>query len=74
MADERRMDFDLSPGASEALDELCRLRGVDRAEAIRRALGTELFVRQQLSEGNRIVLERRRWWGGRQHREVIFGG
>jgi metal-responsive CopG/Arc/MetJ family transcriptional regulator len=53
-----RLTLRLSPEANAALDEICRLRGgVSRAEAIRRAIGTELFLVEASSEKSRILLE-----------------
>ena len=67
--DGSRLTLRLSPEANTALDRLCGQRGgVSRAEAIRRAIGTELFIVEQINSGARILLEDK----GKNVREIIL--
>ena len=67
--DVTRLTLRLSPDANAALDRLCDQRGgVNRAEAIRRAIGTELFLVDAVNSGSRILLEDR----NKNVREIIL--
>jgi len=67
--------FNLSAGAKEALDELCRLHGgISQVEAIRRALGTELLLARERAAGSRILIQKRvlRWLPGWNKGQEIY--
>ena len=67
------VSFNLSAGAKEALDELCRLHGgISQVEAIRRAIGTELLLTRERAAGSRVLIQKRRLLGWNKGREVYW--
>lgn len=55
---ETKLTLRLSPEAREALETIARKRGgVSLAEAVRRAIGTELFLINEQERDSRILVE-----------------
>lgn len=68
-AQEKRYTLRLSPEAAETLEWIASARGgVTIAEAIRRALGTERLLLEQIEEGYSVVLEK----PGKRTKELIL--
>ena len=66
---EKRYTLRLSPEAAETLEWIAKARGgVTIAEAIRRALGTERLLLEQIQEGYSVVLEK----PGKRAKELIL--
>ena len=66
---EKRYTLRLSQEAADTMDWIARERGgVSHAEVIRRALGTERFLLEQMRNGTSIVLET----PGRRPRELVL--
>lgn len=66
---EKRYTLRLSPEAAETLEWIAQARGgVTIAEAIRRALGTERLLLEQIQEGYAVVLEK----PGNRTKELIL--
>lgn len=63
-----RLNLRLSKEAKEALDYIAEKRGINYAEAIRRALGTEQFFLQAQQRNASIVLEE----DGKRPKEVLL--
>jgi hypothetical protein len=52
-----KLTLRLSPEARKTLEWIATTSGVTLAEAIRRALGTEKYMLEQVKKGNTIVIE-----------------
>jgi len=55
------LTFILGAEAADAVRELAALRRVDISEALRYAIGTDLFLVREVYKGSRILVERGRW-------------
>jgi Arc/MetJ-type ribon-helix-helix transcriptional regulator len=67
-AEDVRISVRLSPQAKEAVDQIMQLGGFKTfQEAIRRAIGDELFLLQQQKEGWKILLRK-----GNEYRELVW--
>ena len=63
-----RISIRLSPAAREALDEIMARAGIlTIQEAVRRAIGDELFLLRQRQDGWKVVLQ-----NGERSREIIW--
>lgn len=63
-----RLTLRLSLEARQALDKLIELKGGTYGDIIRRALGTELFLAEQVRAGSRILIEDR----NKNMREIVL--
>ncbi len=52
------MTIQLSQELYEALQEIARRRGVDVADAIRAAIGSDLFILRETANGSKILVKR----------------
>jgi hypothetical protein len=50
----KRMTIQFS---AEQLEELARVQNISQAEALRKSLATEFYLRKSMSEGNQILLK-----------------
>jgi len=67
---DRRVTLRLTPRAVEAIDQIIELGGFKtKAEAVRRALGDELFLLKEQKEGWKVTLKK-----GNRYREVRWTG
>ena len=53
-----RTTISLSADALEKLDWLADLQGISRNEAIRRAIATEAYIREELSNASKILVRK----------------
>lgn len=59
-SEDKRVSIRLSPQAAEAVEEIKKLGGFNTTgEAIRRAIGDELFLLRQKSEGWTVLISRK---------------
>ena len=66
---EKRYTLRLSPEAAETLEWIASARGgVSAAEVIRRSLGTERLLLEEIKQGYSVVLEK----SGHRTRELIL--
>jgi hypothetical protein len=67
-AKDARITLRLSPEARAAVDETIKLGGMDTIqEAIRRAIGDELFLLKERADGWKVLLQK-----GEKYREVAW--
>ena len=65
---ESRISVRMSPQAREALDQIMELGGYKTIqEAIRRAIGDELFLQQQIAKGWTVLLRK-----DNEYRELVW--
>jgi hypothetical protein len=57
-ASPKRMSISLTGNAAEVLDELAKSQDITQNEALRKAIGTEAYIRREISNGSRIVVIR----------------
>jgi Arc/MetJ-type ribon-helix-helix transcriptional regulator len=66
--EEVRISLRLSPSTKEAIEEIMRLGEFKTIqEAVRRAIGDELFLQRQLKEGWRVLLRK-----SNDYRELVW--
>lgn len=58
MTEPKRMSIALTGENQKSLDFLTRSQDISATEAIRRAIATEAFFRQQIEKGEAILIER----------------
>jgi predicted DNA-binding protein len=58
MADSKKLSIRLTPEVIEKLRRLADEQGITLDEALRKAIDTEDFVRTQVNEGSKIVIEK----------------
>jgi hypothetical protein len=67
-SEDKRVSIRLSPQAAEAVEEIKKLGGFNTTgEAIRRAIGDELFLLRQKSEGWTVLLRK-----GNDFKEIVW--
>jgi hypothetical protein len=54
----KRISISLTGNAAEVLDDLARSQDIAQNEALRKAIGTEAYIRKEISNGSRIVVMR----------------
>jgi hypothetical protein len=54
----KRMSISLTGNAAEVLDELAKSQDITQNEALRKAIGTEAYIRKEISNGSHIVVIR----------------
>lgn len=64
-----KVSVNLSPDVVQALREVSSTAGVTITEAIRRAIGTEKFLMEEMRKGNRILIEDKK--GGKMRQIVL---
>jgi hypothetical protein len=57
-APPKRMSISLTGQAAEVLDTLSRSQDITQNEALRKAIGTEAYIRNEIASGSRIVVIR----------------
>jgi hypothetical protein len=67
MSDKVRLNADIAPDVADALVQLADDQHISLADALRRAISTEVYLQKERDRGSKIFLERE---GVRQ--EVIF--
>ena len=60
--------FQLSPITVAALEELAQERGISLIEALRQAIGTEIYLRTEVKKGAKLLLQER----GKITKELVF--
>jgi hypothetical protein len=55
-AKPKRMSISLSGQAATILDGLATEQGITQNEALRKAIGTESYIREQILNGSRVVI------------------
>ena len=60
--------FQLSPITVAALEELAQERGISLIEALRQAIGTEIYLRREVKKGAKLLLQER----GKITKELVF--
>jgi hypothetical protein len=53
----KRMTIQFSAEQFAQLEELARVQNISQAEALRKSLATEFYLRKSMSEGNQILLK-----------------
>lgn len=53
----KRVNFRLAPSTVEALEEIAKARGVTLTEALRQAIGTEVYLRKATQKGAKVLLQ-----------------
>lgn len=64
----KRMSISLTGHAADVLDQLARDQSITQNEALRKAIGTESYIREEVSKGSQLIIRRT---NGEQV-EVIF--
>jgi hypothetical protein len=54
----KRMSISLTGQAAEVLDTLATSQDITQNEALRKAIGTEAYIRNEIASGSRIVIVR----------------
>lgn len=68
--EDTRVNLRLSPQAAAAVREIMKLGNfTSMQDAIRRAIGDEVFLQRQMKEGWTVVLRQ-----GREYRELVWPG
>jgi hypothetical protein len=52
----KRMSISLTGKIAESLDLLAKLQGITQNEALRKAIGTEAYIREELDRNSRFVV------------------
>ena len=69
-ADQVRISIRLSPEAKQALDDIVKLGNMGSLqEAVRRAIGDELFLLKERKDGWKVLLQK-----DNKYREVVWTG
>ena len=64
----KRLSISLSGDAAKMLEWLAENQGVTQNEALRKAIATETYFRQELEAGTKVLLEK----ANKDIREVVF--
>lgn len=54
----KRMTIQLTKELAEGLEWLAEDLGISQVEALRRAIGTEIYLRQELKDGGRLFIKK----------------
>lgn len=54
----KRMTIQLTKELAEGLEWLAEDLGISQVEALRRAIGTELYLRKELKDGGRLLIKK----------------
>lgn len=64
----KRMSVSLSGDAARLLEFLAETQGITQNEALRKAIATEAYLRQEMLEGSKVLLQK----PDKEVREVVF--
>jgi metal-responsive CopG/Arc/MetJ family transcriptional regulator len=64
----KRMTISLNDETAEMLDYLATSQGISQNEALRRAIATERYLKEELQGGNRILVQK----SNNEIRELVF--
>lgn len=64
----KRMSVTLSGDAARMLEYLAESQGITQNEALRKAIATEAYIRQELDQGAKVLLQK----PDKEIREVVF--
>lgn len=67
-AEAKRLSVALKTDASKMLDEITESSGMTISQAIHRAIATEFYIRQEIEDGSKILVQK----SNEEIREVIF--
>lgn len=68
VANAKRMSVSLAGDAAQMLAFLAKSQGITQNEALRKAIATEAYLRQELTEGTKVLLQK----PNGEIREVVF--
>lgn len=64
----KRMSVSLSGDAARLLAYLAETQGITQNEALRKAIATEAYLRQEMEQGSKVLLQK----SNKDIREVVF--
>ena len=64
----KRMSVTLSGDAARLLEYLAEAQGITQNEALRKAIATEAYLRQEMEQGAKVLLQK----SDKEIREVVF--
>jgi len=64
----KRMSVSLSGDAARLLESLAEAQGITQNEALRKAIATEAYLRQEMEQGAKVLLQK----PDKEIREVVF--
>ena len=64
----KRMSVSLSGDAARLLESLAEAQGITQNEALRKAIATEAYLRQEMEQGAKVLLQK----SDKEIREVVF--
>jgi hypothetical protein len=64
----KRMSVSLSGDAARLLEHLAEAQGITQTEALRKAIATEAYLRQEMDQGAKVLLQK----PDKEIREVVF--
>jgi Ribbon-helix-helix protein, copG family len=64
----KRMSVSLSGDAARLLEHLAEAQGITQNEALRKAIATEAYLRQEMEQGAKVLLQK----SNKEIREVVF--
>lgn len=64
----KRMSVSLSGDAARLLEYLAEVQGITQNEALRKAIATEAYIRQEMEQGAKVLLQK----SNKDIREVVF--
>jgi hypothetical protein len=64
----KRMSVSLSGDAARLLAQLAESQGITQNEALRKAIATEAYLRQEMEQGAKVLLQK----SNKDIREVVF--
>ncbi|PZV15133.1 MAG: hypothetical protein DCF22_07725 [Leptolyngbya sp.] len=62
------MSVSLSGDAARLLEYLAEVQGITQNEALRKAIATEAYIRQEMEQGAKVLLQK----SNKDIREVVF--
>jgi len=65
---QKRMSVSLSGDAAKLLAQLAESQGITQNEALRKAIATEAYLRQEMEQGAKVLLQK----SSKDIREVVF--
>ncbi|HEY9875852.1 MAG TPA: hypothetical protein V6D12_20640 [Candidatus Obscuribacterales bacterium] len=64
----KRMSVSLAGDAARMLEDLAAAQGITQSEALRKAIATESYIREELSKGSKVLIQK----PSLEIREVVF--
>lgn len=68
MPETKKLSIRLAPEFAQKLEELAKDQGISLNSALQRAIATEFFVKSEIRQGSKIVIEK----PDRTFKEVVF--